>query len=154
VRGDCGVRRFDRDVLAQPGATHAIVVLGVNDLRNRRGLPEEVVTAAEMFAGLRQMAMRARDSGIKLFVGTLTPFENETFMMGAWTPEKEAKRVALNAMIRTSGAFDAVIDFDAGLRDPEHPSRLLPIYDNGDHLHPSDLGYNRMGDLIDLALFD
>jgi lysophospholipase L1-like esterase len=154
VRGDCGVRRFDRDVLAQPGATHAIVVLGVNDLRNRRGLPEEVVTAAEMFAGLRQMAMRARDRGIKLFFGTLTPFENETFMMGAWTPEKEAKRVALNAMIRTSGAFDAVIDFDAGLRDPEHPSRLLPIYDNGDHLHPSDLGYNRMGDLIDLALFD
>ena len=112
------------------------------------------MTAAELFAGLRQMALRARDRGIKLFVGTLTPFENETFMMGAWTPEKEAVRVALNDMIRSSRDFDGVIDFDLGLRDPEHPQRMLPIYDNGDHLHPSDAGYIHMGDLIDLALFD
>lgn len=154
VRGDCGVKRFDRDVLAQPGVTHAIVVLGINDIRNRRGLEAEVVTAAEMFAGLRQMGLRARDRGIKLYVGTLTPFENETFMMGAWSPEKEAKRVALNEMIRGSADFDGVIDFDKALRDPEHPARLLPAYDNGDHLHPSDAGYNRMGDVIELALFD
>ncbi len=154
VRGDSGVRRFDRDVLVQPGVTHAIVVLGINDIRNRRGLPEEVVTAAELFTDLNQMALRARDRGIKLFIGTLTPFENETFMMGAWTPEKEAVRVALNGMIRASRDFDALIDFDLGLRDPEHPTRMLPIYDNGDHLHPSDAGYIRMGDLIDLALFD
>jgi lysophospholipase L1-like esterase len=154
VRGDCGVKRFDRDVLAQPGVTHAIVVLGINDIRNRRGLAEEAVTAAEMIAGLRQMAMRARDRGIKIFGGTLTPFENETFMMGAFTPEGEAKRIAVNEWIRGAGAFDAVIDFDAGLRDPGHPARMLPVYDNGDHLHPSDEGYNRMGDLIDLSLFD
>ena len=154
IRGDCGVKRFDRDVLAQPGVTHAIVVLGINDIRNRRGLPEEVVTAEELIAGLNQMAMRARDRGIKLFGGTLTPFENETFMLGAYTPEGEAKRIAVNQWIRSADAFDAVIDFDQGLRDPEHPARMLPVYDNGDHLHPGDLGYNRMGDLIDLSLFD
>jgi lysophospholipase L1-like esterase len=154
VRGDSGVRRFDRDVLSQPGVTHAIILLGVNDLRNRHGRPEEVVTADDMIHGLHQMAVRARDRGIKAFAGTLTPFENETFMVGAWTPEREAKRLAVNEWIRSAGAFDAVIDFDAGLRDPEHPARMLPIYDNGDHLHPSDIGYNRMGDLIDLPLFD
>ena len=154
IRGDSGVRRFDRDVLAQPGVTHAIVVLGINDIRNRRGLAEEVVTAADLIAGLNQMAMRARDRGIKLFGGTLTPFENETFMLGAFTPAGEAKRIAVNEWIRSSGAFHAVIDFDAGLRDPDHPARMLSVYDNGDHLHPSDAGYNRMGDLIDLSLFD
>jgi hypothetical protein len=86
VRGDCGVKRFDRDVLAQAGVTHAVVLLGINDIRNRRGLKEEVVTAEEMINGLNQMAIRARSRGIKIFGGTLTPFENETFMMGAFTP--------------------------------------------------------------------
>jgi lysophospholipase L1-like esterase len=154
VRGDSGVRRFDRDVLAQPGVTHAIILLGINDIRNRGGLKEEIVTADELISGLQQMTVRARTRGIKIFGGTLTPFENETFMIGAFTPEGEAKRLALNQWIRTSGAFDAVIDFDTGLRDPEHPARMLARYDNGDHLHPSDEGYTRMGDLIDLSLFD
>ncbi len=154
IRGDSGVRRFDRDVLTQPGVTHAIVVLGINDIRNRRGLKEEAVTAEDLIHGLRQMTLRARARGIKLFGGTLTPFENETFMLGAWTPEGEAKRLAVNEWMRTAGAFHAVIDFDRELRDPDHPARMLPIYDNGDHLHPGDIGYNRMGDVIDLSLFD
>ena len=154
IRGDSGVRRFDRDVLAQPGVTHAIVVLGINDIRNRRGLPEEAVTAADLIAGLNQMAMRAKTAGISLLAGTLTPFENESFMLGAYTPEGEAKRNALNEWIRHSGVFAGVIDFDALLRDPGHPARMLPIYDNDDHLHPGDTGYNRMGDVIDLGLFD
>jgi lysophospholipase L1-like esterase len=100
------------------------------------------------------MAMRARARGIRMFGGTITPFENETFMLGAWTPEKESKRNAVNEWMRSAGAFHAVIDFDKFLRDPEHPARMLPIYDNGDHLHPGDVGYNRMGDVIDLSLFD
>jgi len=154
IRGDSGLRRFDRDVLAQPGVTHAIVVLGTNDLRNRWAKPEEEVTAEQMIAGLQQMALRAQARGIKLFGGTLMPFENETFLVGAWTPAREAVRLAVNAWIRDGGAFDAVIDFDQGVRDPEHPARMLPVYDCGDHLHPSDAGYNRMGDIIDLALFD
>ena len=154
VRGDSGVKRFDRDVLAQPGVTHAIILLGINDLRNRQGLEEEVVTADDMINGLHQMAVRSRDRGIKIFAGTLTPFENETFMVGAYTPEREVKRVAVNEWIRTTTVFDGVVDFDAGLRDPDHPKRMLPEYDNGDHLHPGDAGLNRMGDLIDLSLFD
>jgi lysophospholipase L1-like esterase len=91
---------------------------------------------------------------IRIFGGTLPPFENETFMLGAWSPEKELVRLGINEWIRTSGAFHAVIDFDRELRDPSHPARMLPIYDNGDHLHPGDVGYNRMGDVIDLSLFD
>jgi lysophospholipase L1-like esterase len=154
IRGDSGLRRFDRDVLAQPGVTHVIVLLGTNDLRNRWAKPEEEVTAGQMIAGLKQMALRAQARGIRIFGGTLTPFENETFLVGAWTPAREAVRLAVNAWIRASGAFDAVVDFDAGVRDPERPARMLPIYDCGDHLHPSDLGYNRMGDVIDLSLFD
>jgi lysophospholipase L1-like esterase len=154
IRGDSGVRRFDRDVLAQPGVTHAIVLLGVNDIRNRRGLPEEAANVADMTQGLNQMALRARARGIRIFGGTLPGFENETFMHGAWNPEKEKIRVGVNDWIRTSGAFHAVVDFDKELGDPAHPSRMLPIYDNGDHLHPGDVGYNRMGDIIDLALFD
>ena len=154
IRGDSGLRRFDRVVLAQPGVTHVIVVLGTNDLRNRWAKPEEEVTAEQMIAGLKQMAHRAHARGIRIFGGTLMPFENETFLVGAWNPAREAVRQAVNAWIRDGGAFDAVIDFDKGVRDPEHPARMLPVYDCGDHLHPSDAGYNRMGDVIDLGLFD
>ena len=149
IRGDSGLRRFDRDVLAQPGVTHAIVMLGTNDLRNRWAKPEEEVTAEQMIAGLKQMALRAHARGIRIFGCTLTPFEHETFLVGAWTPAREAVRQAVNAWIRDGGAFDAVVDFDKGVRDPEHPTRMLPVYDCGDHLHPSDAGYNRMGDVID-----
>src|SRR6185503_14095070 len=76
LRGDSGLRRFDRDVLAQPGVTHAIVMLGTNDLRNRWGKPDEEVTAERIIAGLHQMALRAQAHGIKLFGATLTPFGN------------------------------------------------------------------------------
>jgi lysophospholipase L1-like esterase len=154
IRGDSGLRRLDRDVIAQPGVTHVIVMLGTNDLRNRWAKPEEEVTADQMIAGLKQLAVRARTAGIKIFGATLTPFENETFLPGAWTPEREKTRQAVNEWIREGGAFDAVVDFDRALRDPEHPTSMLPIYDCGDHLHPSDLGYNKMGDAIDLSLFE
>jgi len=85
-------------------------MLGTNDLRNRWGRPEQEATAPAMIAGLRQMVLRAHTRGIRIFGGTLTPFENETFLVGAWTPAREAVRQAVNAWIRESGAFDAVID--------------------------------------------
>ena len=154
MRGDSGLRRFDRDVLAQPGVTHAIVMLGTNDLRNRWAKPEEEVTAEQMIAGLRQMALRAQAHGIKLFAATLTPFGNETFMTGAWNPVREGHRVAFNNWIRETGTLAGIVDFDKALRDPERPTQMLPIYDSGDGLHPSDAGYCRMGDAIDLALLD
>jgi len=154
IRGDSGLRRFDRDVLAQPGVTHVVVMLGTNDLRNRWKKPEEEPTAVQMIAGLKQMAVRAHSAGIKIVGATLTPFGNETYMAGAWNPGREEVRIAVNRWIRDGGAFDAVADFDRALRDPEHPTQMLPILDCGDGLHPSDLGYTKMGDAIDLALFE
>jgi lysophospholipase L1-like esterase len=152
LRGDSGLRRFDRDVLAQPGVTHAIVMLGTNDLRNRNSKPEEEVTAAQMIAGMQQMAARAQACGITLLAATLTPFGNETYLPGAWNPVREQHRVAFNTWLRTSGVVDDVVDFDAALRDPACPTQMLPHYDCGDGLHPSDSGYCAMGDAIDLAL--
>jgi lysophospholipase L1-like esterase len=154
VRGDSGLRRFDRDVLAQPGVTHVLVMLGTNDLRNRHAKPEEEVTAAQMIAGLHQMAVRAQARGIKVLGATLTPFGNETYLPGAWNPVREEHRVAVNTWIRTSSVLDGVVDFDQALRDPACPTQMLPIYDCGDGLHPSDRGYGAMGDAIDLALFE
>lgn len=153
MRGESGLRRFDRDVLAQTGATHVIVFIGTNDLRNQRGNPAEVVTAEQMIAGLTQLALRAQARGLKVYGATLLPYENETYHPGAWTPAGEAKRQAINEWMRAAGAFDAVIDFDRALRDPDHATSMLPAYDCGDHLHPSDAGYRRMGDSIDLSLF-
>jgi lysophospholipase L1-like esterase len=154
IRGDSGLRRFDRDVLAQPGVTLTIIMLGTNDLRNRPGKLEEEVNAPQMIAGLRQFAVRGQARGIRVIAGTLTPFENETFLPGAWNPRREAVREAVNEWLRKTDTFDAIVDFDLALRDPDHPTRMLPIYDCGDHLHPSDLGYRAMGDAIDLSLFD
>ena len=154
IRGDSGLRRFDRDVLAQPGVTHAVIMLGTNDLRNRPGKAEEEVTAPQMIAGLRQFAVRGHARGIKVIAATLTPFENETFLPGAWNPKREAVRQAVNDWIRKTDEFDAIADFDLALRDPDHPTSMLPVYDCGDHLHPSDAGYRAMGDAIDLSLFD
>src|SRR5438094_9089275 len=110
IRGDSGLRRFDRDVLAQPGVTHAVIMLGTNDLRNRNGKPEEEVTAPQMIGGLKQFAVRAHARGLKIYGGTLLTFEYETFNPGFYTPEGEATRQAVNAWIREGGAFDAVVD--------------------------------------------
>jgi lysophospholipase L1-like esterase len=154
TRGDSGLRRFDRDALAQTGVTHVIVFLGTNDLRNRWAKPEEEVTAAQMIAGLKQLAVRAQVYGVKIYGCTLLPYENETFLPGAWTPARDKHRLAVNDWIREGRAFDAVIDFEKTLRDPAHPTSMLAKYDCGDHLHPSDFGYQTLGDSIDLALFD
>ena len=154
LRGDSGLRRFDRDVLAQPGVTHVIVMLGTNDLRNRWAKPEEEVTGEQMIAGLKQMAMRARSAGVKIIGATLTPFGNETFMANAWNPTRERHRVTVNEWIRSSGAFDGVADFDAAVRDPEIPTQMATRWDCGDGLHQNDAGYCHMADVIDLALFD
>ena len=149
-----GLRRFDRDIVAAPGATHLIVILGVNDLRNRRNVAAEEANAPAMIAGLGQFAARAKAAGLKAYIGTLTPYENETFVPGCWNPSREKVRLAVNDWIRAQNDFDATIDFDRALRDPANPSKLLPKWDCGDHLHPSDAGYNHMGDCIDLGLFE
>jgi lysophospholipase L1-like esterase len=146
--------RFDRDVLAQPGVKYVIVLEGINDLGHYgQSAPEsEVVSAEDIIAGLKQMIERAHEKGIKIFGGTLTPFEGTT-IKGYFTPEKEAKRKAVNEWIRTSKAFDGVVDFEKAVRDPKNPDRMLRAYDSGDHLHPGDAGYKAMGEAVDLSLF-
>jgi lysophospholipase L1-like esterase len=124
-----------------------------NDLRNRWAKPEEEVTAEYMIAGLQQTVLRAHTAGIKIIGATLTPFGNETYMANAWSPKREMHRVAVNAWIRESGVFDCVADSDAALRNPEIPTQMRAVDDCGDGLHPSDGGYYKMGDAIDLALF-
>jgi lysophospholipase L1-like esterase len=146
--------RFDRDVLAQPGIKWVIVLEGINDLGHAGTSAPAVenVSAEDIIAGLKQMIERAHENGLKIFGATLTPFEGTAFP-GYFTPEKEVKRKAVNEWIRTSRAFDGVIDFDKAVRDPSHPDRMLPAYDGGDHLHPGDAGYKAMGEAVDLALF-
>lgn len=142
-----GLARFDRDVLLQPGATHVIVLLGINDIGGAR--ENASPSAADLIAGHKQLIERARAHGLKIYGATLTPFEGANY----WTKAGEAKRQALNEWIRTSHAYDGVIDFDAAMRDPKHPTKFLPKYDPGDHLHPNPAGYKAMADAANLALF-
>ena len=149
--GPNALARFDRDVLAQPGVTHLIVFEGINDigLPVVSGDPEELVSAEEIIAGLRQLAERAHEHDIVAFGATITPFEGSM----VFSEEGETIRRAVNDWIRTGGAFDAVIDFDAVVRDPRQPTRLLSAFDAGDALHPNDAGFRAMAESIDLALF-
>jgi lysophospholipase L1-like esterase len=110
------------------------------------------VSADDVIAGLKQMIERAHEKGLKIFGATLTPFEGTVFK-DYFTPEKEVKRKAINQWIRTSKAFDGVIDFEKAVRDPAYPDRMLATYDGGDHLHPGDAGYKAMGEAVDLSLF-
>jgi lysophospholipase L1-like esterase len=146
--------RLDRDVLNAPGAGFVILLAGINNIGipGAFGLTDQAVSADDIIAGHQQIIARARERGLKIFGGTLTPFEG-TIFPGYYTPEGEAKRQAVNQWIRSSGAFDAVIDFDMAIRDPAQPTRMLPAYDSGDHLHPNDAGYQAMANFIDLRLF-
>lgn len=153
--GPNGAGRFDRDVLALTGVTHVIVALGLNDISLPGafgGLPDQVVSADEVITGLRQLIARGRAQGLKVIGATMTPSGLSIFP-GYHSPENEAKRQAVNHWIRTSGAFDGVVDFDAAVRDPDHPENMLPVYASDDGVHPSDAGYEAMANAIDLGLF-
>jgi lysophospholipase L1-like esterase len=149
IIGANGLSRYDRDVIATTGVSFATVLLGINDIGFGAFLPDQEVSAARIIQGYRQLIARAHAKCIKIFGGTLTPFEGA----GYYSEAGEAKRQAVNDFIRNSGEFDGVIDFDAAIRDPAHPSRMLPAYDSGDNLHPSDAGYDAMADAVDLSLF-
>jgi lysophospholipase L1-like esterase len=153
--GPNALARFDRDVLTQPGVAYVTVLLGINDIGDigrvltQPGLAPQPVSAEQIIGGHLQMIMRAHQQGVKIVGCTLTPFEGAAY----FTPEGETKREAVNKFIRAGGAYDGVIDFDAVVRDPGHPARILAMYDSGDHLHPNDAGYKAMADAIDLSLF-
>jgi lysophospholipase L1-like esterase len=150
--GQSALRRFDRDVAAQPGAEHVIVLLGVNDLGHpgTTAPASEKVTARDVIGAHRQIIARAHERGLKAYGGTILPFKGDTF--GFYSAGNEAARQAVNHWIRTSGEYDGVIDFDRALRDPADPRRLLPRYDSGDHLHPGDAGAKAMADAVPLRL--
>jgi lysophospholipase L1-like esterase len=146
--------RFDRDVLAQPGIKYLIVLEGINDLGHAGPnlFPTEQVSAEDIIAGLKQLIERAHEKGIKIYGATLTPFAGTVFP-GYFSEGKEVKRKVVNKWIRTSRAFDAVIDFEKAVQDPANPDHLSAAFDSGDHLHPKDDGYKAMADCIDLSLF-
>ncbi len=149
--GRDALARFDQDVLRQPGVGYVIVLEGINDIGDSmfRNFRDQEVSAEDLIAGYRQLIARTHQMGLRIYGATLTPYEG----CGYYSPEGEAKRQAINQWIRTSGEYDGVIDFDEVTRDPAHPSRFLPKYDSGDHLHPSDAGYEAMGMAVDLGLF-
>jgi lysophospholipase L1-like esterase len=154
--GPNALARFDRDVLAPAGVHWLIVLEGINDLGGLT-LEGDVSKAQHddlvhrIIAAYQQIVERAHAHGIRVTGGTITPDGgSDYYHPGALS---EADRQAINAWIRTPGHFDAVVDFDAAIRDPHQPGRMLPAYDSGDHLHPSPAGYRAMGEAIPLALF-
>lgn len=153
VIGPDALSRFDRDVIAQANAAFVVVMLGINDI-GFSAFPSpfasQAVSADQIIQAYRQLISRAHAKDLKIFGATLTPFEGAFYFSQAG----EVKRQAVNHFIRTGGEFDGVIDFDRVTRDPSQPTKLLPLYDSGDHLHPNDAGYQAMANAIDLRLFN
>ena len=149
--GTNALARLDRDVLVQTGVKYVIVCEGLNDfvIPGLIRRPAEDVTAEQVIQGHRQIIARAHALGLRIYGATSNPFVGSRFFSAA----AEAKRQAVNQWIRTSRAYDAVIDFEKVIRDPNDPTRLLPAYDSGDHAHPNDIGYRAIADAIDLSLF-
>ncbi len=161
--GDSALARFDRDVLSLPGVTHIVLFEGLNDIGfpgaklgdgSLLADPADAPTAADVIDVYRQLIARAHVRGIKAIGCTLIPFGEANFRMpGFYSDAKEAVRLKVNQWIRSSGAFDGVIDLDKVLRDPDHPSMVASRFAWKDHLHPNDAGYQAMADAVDLSLF-
>ena len=150
--GANALARLDRDVFSQPGVKWLTVMEGINDIGRATGRgpqPSDPVTADELIAGLRQIVERAHLHGIKVLGATLTPYEGAAY----YSEAGEQMRQAVNRWVKTSGVFDAVVDFDAAERDPAHPLQFRPDFNIRDHLHPNDAGYQAMADAIDLSIF-
>jgi lysophospholipase L1-like esterase len=139
--------RFEHNVLTQPGVTHIVFMEGINDIGTARDNPTP--TAEDIIAGHQQIIERAHARGLKIYGATLTPFYGAAY----YSDVGEQKRHDVNEWIRTSNAYDGVIDFDKMTRDPNDAKRLLAAFDSCDHLHPNDAGYKAMADGVDLTLF-
>ena len=148
--GVAALARFDRDVLSQPGVKWLMILEGINDMnlagRGGATVTGPPLTADTLIGGMKQMIERAHTHGIKVIGCTLTPF-------GGASDAVEAMRQTLNLFIRTSGAFDGVVDFDKVIRDPDDPRQFIKAYNNTDRLHPNDAGYKAMADAVDLSMF-
>ena len=162
--GVSALARLDRDVLAQPGVTDLVVLESINDIGwphmkpppSKDGtIPDETlfakqhVSAQDLIVGLQQIIDRAHEHGIRVFGATLTPFEGADY----YSDEGEASRQAVNQWIRTGGAFDGFFDFDAAVRDPNHPAQFREDFHSGDLLHPNAAGYQAMANAVDISAF-
>jgi lysophospholipase L1-like esterase len=125
-----------------------VVSEGVNDIGTSRA-DSSAAVALHLIAAFRDLAARAHARGLRVYMATITPFGRSFYD----SPEHEAARQTVNRWVRTADGVDGVIDFDAAMRDPDEPSRLLPAADGGDHLHPNELGYRLMANAVDLGLF-
>jgi lysophospholipase L1-like esterase len=151
--GTNALARFDRDVLSQPAVKWVVILEGINDIgfpSRPGGNAGEAITTDDLIVGLRQMIDRAHEHGIKVMGCTLTPFEGAIY----YSESGETQRQAVNRWIRTSGAFDAVTDFEAATKDTADPKQIRPDFNIRDHLHPNDAGYKAMADAIDLSVFE
>ncbi|MGI5410799.1 SGNH/GDSL hydrolase family protein [Streptomyces chartreusis] len=152
--GDGGVRRLRRDVLGLPGVDTLVVLLGLNDIgfsetdEQPTYKPAPVVEAAELIAGHRELLRQGRAAGLRVIGGTLLPFGGSDH----WGEHAAKVSHELNEWIRCAGEYDAVVDLNRALADPEDPDRLRPAYDFGDHLHPNDAGYEVMAEVLAIAL--
>ncbi|MET0534839.1 MAG: SGNH/GDSL hydrolase family protein [Steroidobacter sp.] len=151
--GPSGLSRFERDVLNATGVTQVVLELGYVDIiyPTAFGIPDEIVSADQIIAGLRQLIRRAKLRGLRVYGATITPNSSTPFP-NVHTPENEAKRLTVNHWVRTTRELDGVVDYDLALRDPSDPTRLLPAYDSGDGLHPGDAGHEAMARAIALSL--
>lgn len=154
--GPNALSRLDRDVLTQPKISHLIVLEGINDLGfpGGRNLPYDDVSVDDVTTAYRQIITRAHAQGIKVIGATMPNFGPIPERPGYYSDAAEAKRKAINQWIRTSRAFDGVIDFEAAVRDPQNPDRLAPAFDSGDHLDLNDAGYQALANAVDLNLFN
>lgn len=150
--------RLQRDVFSQPGLKAVVLLIGINDISwpgTDFGRAQQRPSIGDMIAGYQQVIALARANNVRLVGATLPPFEGAlsgTPLGDYYNPDKDALRQEVNRWIRESGAFDAIVDFDAVLRDPGHPGRLIAAFDSGDHLHPGDEGNRAMADAIDVGV--
>jgi lysophospholipase L1-like esterase len=151
LAGVNALARLDRDVLAQSGVKYVILLEGINDIGHMAlpRVPADVITVPELILAYTQIVARVHAHGLKIYGATLTPYDGARYS----SPKGEEMREAVNQWIRTSGVFDGVIDFDKATQDPARQSAFAVDLDSGDHLHPGDAGYQKMGDSIDLSLF-
>jgi lysophospholipase L1-like esterase len=154
--GEAGLKRFQRDVLDQPGVATVVVLIGINDISwpgTAFARDQSRPSLADLQAGYRQLIERAHARGLRVVGATLLPFAGAlpgTPVDDYYQPDKDALRQQLNAWLRDGSPFDAVIDLDAALRDPADPSRMAAPFDGGDHLHPGDAGNRAMAEAVDL----
>ncbi len=147
--GPPGLSRFDRDVLDQRGVRWVIISEGVNDIGGARGADSAAAVGTQLIQSYQSLIERAHARGVRAYGATMLPFGGSQY----GSAEHERARVTVNRWVREGGAFDAVIDFDAMMRDPAAPDALRREFDSGDHLHPNEAGYAAMAEGIELRLF-